>query len=271
MKTLKKESHMNEQTPIITIRDLKKSYDQETMVLKGVNLEIYPGQIIGYIGPNGAGKTTTVKILIGMLDGFTGYVRIMGYDIVEDTMQIKRKIGYIPEETALYEALTPMEYLRFVGQIYGMDEALIEKKTGKMLQIFNLTESMNTRMTAFSKGMRQKVLITAGLIHDPEIIFLDEPLSGLDANSTIIMKEILVGLAAQGKTIFYCSHIMDVVERISDRIVLIDNGQVIADRPFEELQAMNKEKSLEKIFTQLTGHTEFSTLAQQFISAVVEK
>jgi ABC-2 type transport system ATP-binding protein len=260
---------MGRNEPIITIRNLKQSYDKKNLVLQGIDLDIYPGQIIGYIGPNGAGKTTTVKILTGMLSDFTGDVTVLGYDMASNPIEVKKKIGYIPENVALYDTLTPIEYLNFIGQLYKMEEKEIEKKTRRMLQILALSENTDQRMTTFSKGMRQKVLIIAGMLHDPEIIFMDEPLTGLDANTTVTMKEILAKLAKQGKTIFYCSHIMDVVERISDRIVIINNGQIIADAPFEELQAMYKERgeSLETIFTQLTGNTQHAVIADQFIEA----
>lgn len=260
---------MERNEAIITIRNLKQSYDKKNLVLQGIDLDIYPGQIIGYIGPNGAGKTTTVKILTGMLSDFTGDVTVLGYDMASNPIEVKKKIGYIPENVALYDTLTPIEYLNFIGQLYKMEEKEIEKKARGMLQILALSENTDQRMTTFSKGMRQKVLIIAGMLHDPEIIFMDEPLTGLDANTTVTMKEILAKLAKQGKTIFYCSHIMDVVERISDRIVIINNGQIIADAPFEELQAMYKERgeSLETIFTQLTGNTQHSVIADQFIEA----
>jgi len=208
-----------------------------------------------------------VKILTGMLSDFTGEVSVLGFDIAINPVEVKKRIGYIPENIALYDTLTPLEYLNFIGQIYEMEENEIEKKAGRMLEIFNLSENMHDRMTTFSKGMRQKVLIIAGMIHNPEIIFLDEPLTGLDANTALIIKEILAKLADEGKTIFYCSHIMDVVERISDRIIIIDKGKIIADSPFEELQNMTRGESLEKIFTQLTGNTQHSTMAGQFVAA----
>jgi ABC-2 type transport system ATP-binding protein len=258
---------MEKHKPIITTRSLKQSYDNKTLVLQGIDLDIYPGQIIGYIGPNGAGKTTTVKILTGMLSGFTGSVTILGYDMEINPNEVKKRIGYIPENVALYDTLTPLEYLGFIGQLYEMEEKETGEKAKRMLEIFNLGENKDDRMTSFSKGMRQKVLIIAGLIHDPEIIFLDEPLTGLDANTALVIKEILAKLAAEGKTIFYCSHIMDVVERISDRIIIIDKGKIIADGPFGELQSMVKGESLEKIFTQLTGNTRHSAIAGQFVDA----
>jgi ABC-2 type transport system ATP-binding protein len=258
---------MNKQNPIITLRDLRKSYDGTTNVLKGINLDIDAGQIIGYIGPNGAGKTTTVKIMIGMIPEFSGEVRVFGLNISDHAQDVKKRIGYVPETAALYETLTPNEFLRFLGQIHEIPGPEIQKRAADMLHLFGLKENADARMTSFSKGMKQKVLIIASMIHDPDILFMDEPLSGLDANMMVVVKEILSRLAAKGKTIFYCSHVMDVVERVCDRIVIIDKGAIIADGTFDELQGMNKGESLERIFTQLTGSSGQDRLAEEFISA----
>lgn len=257
---------MDTNQPIITIKNLKKSYDGKNYVLSGIDVDIYPGQIIGYIGPNGAGKTTTVKILIGMLPDFEGQVTVFGNNVAENPVEVKKRIGYVPETAALYDTLTPLEYLKFVGQIYGISPETILTRTQKMLKLFGLKDHLNVRMNSFSKGMKQKVLVTAGMIHDPDILFLDEPLAGLDANAAMMIKEILAQLAAEGKTIFYCSHIMDVVERICHRII-IDSGTIIANGSFDELQDMNKGKSLERIFSQLTGSTGHAEKASEFISA----
>jgi ABC-2 type transport system ATP-binding protein len=261
---------MNSENPIITIRNLEKRYGDSDPVLKNLNLDIFPGQIIGYIGPNGAGKTTTVKILTGLISDFSGDVLVLGTDMKKNPTGVKRNLGYVPENAELYENLTPMEYLAFVGQLYEIDKKIVEDKSRRLLELLELSESADQRMNGFSKGMKQKVLIIAGIIHNPEIIFLDEPLSGLDANTAIIIKEILAGLAAQGKTIFYCSHIMDVVERVSDRIIIIDKGNIISDASFDELQSMTKGGSLEKIFSELTGDKEKSNTADQFINVLNE-
>ena len=252
--------------PIITIRNLWMNYGDKP-VLQGVDLNVEPGQVLGYIGPNGAGKTTTVKILIGMLTGFSGQVSVCGYDVAAQPLKVKSRIGYVPESAALYETLTPREYLRFIGRLYGLADAEIERRAGEMLELFGLAAEANQRISSFSKGMRQKVLITAGMIHNPEVLFLDEPLSGLDANAVVTVKEIIARLAARGKTIFYCSHVMDVVERVCDRIVVISGGRIIADGPFEQLQAESAGSSLEHIFTQLTGQGGYEGVADRFIRA----
>jgi len=252
--------------PIITLRDLKKTYGGSVYVLKGIDLDIYPGQIIGYIGPNGAGKTTTVKILIGMLPDFEGEVQVLGCDMRERSLEVKNQIGYVPETAALYDVLTPLEYLHFIGEIYGLAATEINTRAQEMLRLFGLDDYINVRMNAFSKGMKQKVLISAGLIHDPAILFMDEPLAGLDANTSMVIKEILAQLAAKGKTIFYCSHVMDVVERICDRIIIIDKGDIIADGSFDELQAQNVGTSLERIFSSLTGSSGHADKAREIIA-----
>lgn len=256
---------MNNQT-IVTIRNLRKKYGQN-QVLHGINLEIPSGQIIGYIGPNGAGKSTTVKILCGLISEFQGDVSIFGMDLRTQTMEIKKKVGYIPENASLYESLTPLEFMEFIGEMRGIASEQTRQKAENLMNIFEMKSNMNQRISTFSKGMRQKVLICSALIHNPELIFMDEPLSGLDANSVIMVKEMLTHLAREGKTIFYSSHIMDVVEKISDRIVLIDQGKVIADGPFGELNEMTNDENLEKLFTRLTGNTNHSEKAEAFINA----
>ncbi len=252
--------------PIITLRNVVMHYGDKP-VLRGINLDVEPGHVLGYIGPNGAGKTTTVKILIGMLTGFSGEVTVCGHNVAIDPLEVKRRIGYVPESAALYDALTPTEYLRFVGRLYGLPDAETDHRAGEMLDLFGLTPEADNRMSTFSKGMRQKVLITAGMIHNPDVLFLDEPLSGLDANAVVTVKEIISRLARRGKTIFYCSHVMDVVERVCDRIIIISGGQIIADGSFEQLQASNVDASLESIFTQLTGDGGHQAAADRFINA----
>ena len=249
--------------PIIQLQNLYKSYGS-TPVLKGINLSVSAGQVVGYIGPNGAGKSTTIKILIGMLLDYAGEATVLGMDVKTNALDIKRRIGYVPENAALYDTLTPMEYLQFIGQLYDLEAAQIERKALELLRLFQLSDHVNDRMTTFSKGMRQKVLLISGLLHNPDVIFLDEPLSGLDANAVVLVKEIIRQLANSGKTVFYSSHIMDVVEKISDRIIIINQGQIIADGTFAELQHQRPE-SLEQLFAELTGSDGQSGVAEEFI------
>lgn len=182
----------------------------------------------------------------------------------------KRKIGYVPENAEVYDNLTANEYLTFMGELYGLDQKHAEQKAFKLMKEFGLEKVFHNRISSFSKGMRQKVLIISSLLHDPDLLFLDEPLSGLDANSMMIIKEMLSLLAAQGKTIFYSSHIMDVVEKISSRIILLAEGRIVADGSFDELKLQSKEGSLEKIFNQLTGFNEHKSIAESIVTTVAE-
>lgn len=248
--------------PIIQIDNLSKFFGKK-QVLHDISLHIQAGQVIGYIGPNGAGKSTTVRILAGLDDNFKGSVKIKGIDVKENPLAVKRIIGYIPELAELYDVLTPLEFLLLVGRLHDMEDAQIEERAGRMLDFLGLKDQLHERMDTFSKGMRQKVLLVSGLLHNPEIIFMDEPLSGLDANAVILVKEIILRLVEQGKTIIYCSHNMDTVEKISDRIILIAEGKVVADGNFQELKR-NEGDTLEKLFSQLTGQTNFDQLAEGF-------
>ena len=204
--------------------------------------------------------------MTGLDNDFQGEVIVNGINVKENPLEVKKVIGYIPEVAELYDVLTPMEYLDLIGKLHGLDEATIQTRATNMLGQFGLSENLNQRMDTFSKGMRQKVLIVSGLIHNPQIIFLDEPLTGLDANTVIMVKEIIARLAEEGKTIFYCSHMMDVVEKVSHRIVLLKHGRIIADGSFEELQKQGDE-SLESVFSQLTG-SEDSTKVDDFLGSI---
>jgi ABC-2 type transport system ATP-binding protein len=260
---------MEVREPILSIKDLKKRFGSKE-VLKGVQLDVYKGQIIGYIGPNGAGKSTTVKIILGLEEEYSGQVTLFGEDISTSSVEYKKRIGYVPEMADLYDNLTAEEYLTFMGELYGMENETAKEKAEKLIGLFGLSEVYESRIASYSKGMKQKILIISSLLHNPDVLFLDEPINGLDANSVMIFKELLAQLAAQGKTIFYSSHIMDVVEKISNRIVLLHNGQIVADGSFEELKNQNMEGSLEEIFNQLTGFNEHKETAAEIVSVVQE-
>lgn len=250
---------------IVEINNLQKNFGSK-QVLHGIDLKITSGQIIGYIGPNGAGKSTTIKILCGLIPVFQGEVTIFGKDLRTNTLEIKRQIGYIPENASLYESLTPLEFMEFIGEMRGLDVEQTREKSEALMGIFEMKPHLNQRISTFSKGMRQKVLICSALLHNPDLIFMDEPLSGLDANSVIMVKEMLIHLAREGRTIFYSSHLMDVVEKISDRIILIDQGKVLADGSFDELNKLDHDENLEKMFSRLTGNTDHGEKAEAFIN-----
>lgn len=251
---------------VISIRNLRMRFG-ENEVLKGIDMDIFRGQIIGYIGPNGAGKSTTVKLMLGILDGYEGEIRIFGEDIRNGGVEYKRRIGYVPESADVYESLTAQEYLTFIGELYGLDHETADAKASRLMSLFDIRDVYTARISTYSKGMRQKLLIISSLLHDPDILFFDEPMSGLDANSVMVFKEIMSSLAARGKTIFYSSHIMDVVEKISSRIILLNEGRIIADGTFDELKK-SAEGSLEEIFNQLTGFSRHKEIADEFISVI---
>jgi len=250
-------------TPVIHIENLQKSYKNGTEVkevLRGINLDVAPGKIIGYIGPNGAGKSTTLKIVYGLLDSYKGKVEVAGFDIRKHPVEVKQRIGYIPELANLYETISPIEYFTFLSEMRNLDLKQSLERAHKLLSLFEIEMNANQRIGSFSKGMKQKVLIISALLHNPEILFMDEPLSGLDANSVITVKEIITQMATEGKTIFYSSHLMDIVEKVSDRIILINNGNIVADGTFNELKGDDSNESLEKLFARLTGNTTDHTL-----------
>ncbi len=252
---------------VITIRNLNKYYGSN-QVLKDINLDIYKGEIIGYIGPNGAGKSTTVKIMLGLVGDYTGEIEILGKDISDGDISYKSKIGYVPESADMYENLTAREYLTFVGELYGMEYEEVDGIAQRLMELFEISHVYDNRMTSYSKGMKQRVLIISSLLNNPDILFLDEPLSGMDANSVMVFKEVLAELAKEGKTIFYSSHIMEVVEKLSSRIILINDGEIVADGTFEELQSKSLSGSLESIFNELTGFDQHEIIAKEIVSTL---
>ncbi len=221
-------------------------------VLGGIDLELGAGLVFGYIGPNGAGKSTTVKILTGLLGGFSGEVEVCGFDVRRDPLAVKARIGYVPENAILYEQLTVEEFLELVGRLHQLPDELRRQRAEEILEGFELASRLGSRIGALSKGMRQKLLITSALLHDPRVLFLDEPLTGLDVESARLVKDLIRGLADRGRAIFYCSHNMDVVERVCDRIAIISDGRIVADGSYDELSEAGKRGTLEKVFSVLT-------------------
>ena len=240
----------------------------EKLALSELNLHVEPGEILGFLGPNGAGKSTTVKILTGMIRPTRGRASVAGFDVVEQPLEVKRRIGYVPETAALYDGLTAAEYLDLISSLHHLDRSTADTRSNELLELFGLEADKHQRMREFSKGMRQKVLIASALLHRPEVLFLDEPLDGLDANAALVVKEVLKRLAAQGRTILFCSHILDVVERMCTRIVIINEGRQIADGTAEQIRERTSTRSLEEAFSQLTGVRDVARLASEFIAAL---
>lgn len=252
---------------MIEIRNLTRRFG-DLVAVDQITLSIPAGQICGYLGPNGAGKTTTVKMLTGMIQPTAGSASVAGYDVQKEDLEVKRRIGYVPESGALYQSLTPFEYLQFVGRLYGMKDEDIVRRIHEFSDFFGIRENIDQRMIEFSKGMKQKVVIASAMIHNPQVIFLDEPLNGLDANAALLLKKLLRNLADEGKTIFYCSHILEVVENLCDRVVILDKGRVVADGSVGELKEMTKRSSLEGVFSELTHAEDMGELAKAFSRSI---
>ena len=222
--------------------------------LHGIRFHIDQGEIVGLLGPNGAGKSTTLKILTGTLSPGTGTVRIQGFQLPDQRMEAKRIIGYVPETAGLYESLSAQEFLEFLGRMRDIEEPALQQKIVALLEGFEIAKQRFQRLATFSKGMRQKVLIAAALLHDPAVLLLDEPLTGLDVRSSLMFKDLIAELARAGKTVLYSSHVLDVVERVCSRVLVIHEGNLIADGTLDSLKEQTRGETLEGVFRQLT-HT----------------
>ena len=254
----------------IRVSQLTKMYGN-FIAVDHISFEVQRGEILGYLGRNGAGKSTTVKMLTGILPPTNGEILIDGMDVTTHAREIKQRIGYVPESGGLYESLTGFEFLQLVGRLHHMEEKALDYKIPEFLRLFGMEDVMHQRLSSYSKGMKQKVLISSALIHNPDLIFLDEPLSGLDANSVLIFKELVRHLAEQGKTIFYCSHVLDVVERLCKRVIIIEKGEIVADAQIEQLKEVTARKSLEEVFQKLTDTSEVSDIARAFGSVITSQ
>jgi ABC-2 type transport system ATP-binding protein len=228
-------------------------YYSDKLVLKDVSFSVGRGEICGYIGPNGAGKTTTIKILTGVIKPTSGLAYIDGINVIEKPEEVKKIIGYVPEHAPMFETLTPMEFLSFIGKIYGMSDGEIERNAFELMEIFEIYDFKDEPMLSFSKGMKQKVILISAIMHDPKVLFLDEPLNGLDTNAIQIFKEMLKKMAKNGKTIFYSSHLLDVIEKVCDKLIIINQGKIIASGSIEDILKKADVSQLNEAFIKLTG------------------
>ena len=241
---------------IIDVKHLVKKYG-ETTALRDLSFSVKKGDVFGLLGPNGAGKTTTVKILIGLLKPTDGFVRVFDYDPSETPIEVKKRIGYVPEEVTLYESLTVKEFLDFVVSVRGCDKS-VERRINALLSAFDIREYYELPISSLSQGTKQKVAIIAAMIHKPPLLILDEPLKGLDARTAKILKELLHLHVKNGGTILFSTHIMEIAESICTRIGIIYNGEIVAEGSVSELRTMIKDAgaSLEEIFLRVTKQEE---------------
>lgn len=235
---------------MLDVENLSKSY-RGIPAVRAVALHAAPGQVIGLLGPNGSGKSTTVKMLVGLLRPTSGTVRWRGVNIHEQLRDYQRLFGYVPEEPRLYTYLTASEYLELIGGLRDIEVPVLRRRIARYLELFGLSGEPHVPISSFSKGMRQKVLIAAALLHNPEIVVLDEPCSGLDVASTLILRRMVTALAGRGATVIYSSHVMDMVEKVCDDVLILHKGKVVAHDSVDRLRALAQVGSLEEVFAAL--------------------
>jgi len=252
---------------MLEVRLLTKLYSGIAAVER-VSFEIRPGEILGYLGPNGAGKSTTVKMLTGLIEPTSGHIIFHGQDARSDLRSYQRRLGYVPEEAHLYPHLSGREYLQLAGRIRGIPRRVLEPKMDELLRLFGLWEDRFSSLSAYSKGMRQKILLSAALLHNPELLILDEPFSGLDVNTALVLRSLLHALAARGRMVLYSSHVLEVVEKVCNRILILRKGRVVAHDSVARLREMMAESSLEGIFAQLTEPENCDAIAHRILDVV---
>jgi ABC-2 type transport system ATP-binding protein len=252
---------------MLEVRSLVKRYSGIPVVHK-VSFTIQPGETLGYLGPNGAGKSTTVKMLVGLIEPTAGQIFFHGRDVRENLKDFQHKIGYVPEEPQLYPYLSGFEHLQLAGRLRGLRRAPLERKIDELMRLFGLWDDRHSPLASYSKGMRQKVLLSGALLHDPELLILDEPFSGLDVNTALVLRSLLERLAARKKMVLYSSHVLEVVEKVCDRVLILHRGQVAAHDTVARLRERLAEASLEGIFAQLTQPEDTGTLAEQILDVV---
>jgi ABC-2 type transport system ATP-binding protein len=255
---------------MLEARSLTKSYSS-VPALENVSFRTGPGEVLGYLGPNGSGKSTTVKILTGLLEPTSGSVFFNGRNIKDDLADYKRLVGYVPEEANLYPFLSGLEYLQLVGRLRGLSETLILRRAGAMLEMFSMKPHRHTAISAYSKGMRQRILLIAALLHNPELLVFDEPLSGLDVVSAMIFRKLVVGLSRERKTIFYCSHVLEIVEKICSHVIVLQKGKQLAYGTVEDLKRFQEMPSLEAAFSKLVQEEDAEASAEAIIDAVISR
>ncbi len=254
---------------MLEARGLTKFYSGIAAV-KNVSFQVRPGEVLGYLGPNGSGKTTTVNMIIGLVEPSRGDVLFEGRPIAADTVAFRRRVGYVPEEPNLYPFLSGREYLQLVGRLRGMSAARLDRKLTALLDLFGLANDAEQSIGSYSKGMKQKVLISAALVDDPDLLIFDEPLSGLDVTTALVFRHLVQALAARGKIILYSSHVLEVVEKICSKVIVLYRGQVVADDEVGRLRDVMALGSLEEVFSQLVEQRDPEATAQEIARTVTE-
>jgi ABC-2 type transport system ATP-binding protein len=242
---------------MLNLKGLTKRYNG-SLAVDDLSLRVESGELFGFLGPNGAGKTTTIKMICGLLRPTSGSVQVGDFDILKESVRAKAAIGLVPDTPVLYKKLTGREFVSFVGELYSVDRKTIDKRMGDLLTLLDMKESADDLIETYSHGMRQKTSIMAALVHDPGLVVLDEPTVGLDPRSARVVKDVLRALCNMGKTVFMSTHILEIAERVCDRVGIINQGRLVAVGSIEELKAKSRAGlvSLEDIFLELTGGPE---------------
>ena len=252
---------------MLEVRSLTKRFNG-VPVVENVSFSLRPGEILGYVGPNGAGKSTTVKMIIGLLEPSEGQIRFEGRSIIDDLPAFQSRLGYVPEESHLYPHLSGREYLQLAGRLRGLPRAVLEPKIDEFLHLLSLWDDRHCPVSSYSKGMRQKILLSAALLHNPDLLILDEPLSGLDVTTALVLRDLLEVMAAQGRMILYSSHVLDVLEKVCARVLVLHKGHVVAHDSIERLRESMHESSLEGIFVRLTREENYREAAQRILEVM---
>jgi len=236
--------------------------------VRGVSFSLRPGGVLGLLGPNGSGKSTTVSILAGLLEPSGGVVRLNGRDVRDDLLAYKAQVGYVPEEAVLYTYLTGPEYLTLIGSLRGLDAGAIKARIEGFMTLFGLADDSHAPLSAYSKGMRQKILISAALLHNPAIVILDEPNSGLDVTTTFVLRSLVQTLAAEGRMVIYSSHVLESVERVATDVIILNDGRVVAHDSVSRLRELMELGSLEQVFRQLVIETDIDRVASDLVAVM---
>ncbi len=254
---------------MLKINNLSRSFEKVKAV-NGLSFEIKQGEVFALLGPNGSGKTTTIKMILSMLKPDSGSIEFLGQTITPKMNEYKKNIGYVPEQAVVYENLTGLEYVTFVGNLYDLTDDLLTKKASKLFSLLEMGNAKDQLIREYSKGMKQKLLLITSMIHNPKLLIFDEPFSGLDANSVAVYKEIIKEQVASGKSILFCSHILDVVEKIATRILIIKNGKELVAGTPDEIISSTKFDSLERAFNELTGQEDVDSKAKEIVDLITD-
>ncbi len=254
--------------PMLELRHVSKSFSGIPAV-QDVSFTARPGEVTGYLGPNGSGKSTTMKMITGLIEPTDGQILFQGQRIQSDPIGFKQRMGYVPEEPHLYAHLTGLEYLTMVGQLRNLPDKPTAERIDGLLRLFSLHGDRHLPISSYSKGMRQKILLSAALMHNPELVLLDEPFSGLDVGSALVMRSLIQELAARGKVVLFSSHELETVERVCSHIVILHRGKLVADDSIEHLRSLMALPTLEEIFSQLAVEQDTGAISREIADLIL--